>query len=403
MPGYALLSALLCQGVGCQHFSARHSMVTPEPIARPTTQVEPASPSATGPPREMAPLHATPLVSRSASDPLEPTGHAPGEIVSTRDTTPALDTRITLAGSAADPSSTAPIDRPIVLPDPVEKKGASDEQAATPEPAETPARRATPGGQESIDRTGQHSDDGGPAVRSIAAEPSPTALTGNSGDDWNEMLGRLRALARQRAGENNEAAEAWAIRSRVLDWLAGANDQPVAENDRLWNSVLAALSAATSQETAEAPQLGFHLRRAASNLESFAPLQITTLTLCRAVLGFGHYEPLRDSSVRAGQSLLVYCEIEGLKYEEGSSGYTSRLSSELELVREGSTKPIWSRSLGNAEDLCRRQRRDFYVNYRFTLPGESTLPPGPYTLRLTQTDQVSGHKVSATVDLSIVP
>ena len=47
---------------------------------------------------------------------------------------------------------------------------------------------------------------------------------------------------------------------------------------------------------------------------------------------------------------------------------------------------VWSLPLGSADDLCRRRRRDFYVNYKVNVP--TSVPPGPYRLRITQTDLV---------------
>ena len=29
---------------------------------------------------------------------------------------------------------------------------------------------------------------------------------------------------------------------------------------------------------------------------------------------------------------------------------------------------VWDQSLGEAEDRCRSRRRDYYVNYRITIP-----------------------------------
>ena len=111
-------------------------------------------------------------------------------------------------------------------------------------------------------------------------------------DEWADSLSRLQELARRRAGEPGEAAEAWGIRGHVLDWLAGNGDDPRAGNARAWNRVLAALSTATSGESVDAAALSHHLTGAVDTLEAFAPLQVRVLSLCRKVDGYGQYEPL---------------------------------------------------------------------------------------------------------------
>ncbi len=63
--------------------------------------------------------------------------------------------------------------------------------------------------------------------------------------------------------------------------------------------------------------------------------------------------------------------------------------------------PIWSQDLGTADDTCRRPRRDYYINYRLTLPGAEILPPGSYRLLLIQKDALSGRAAQRETTLSI--
>ena len=60
---------------------------------------------------------------------------------------------------------------------------------------------------------------------------------------------------------------------------------------------------------------------------------------------------------------------------------------------------VWDQSLGEAEDRCRSRRRDYYVNYRITIP--TTVAPGDYRIRLTQTDLVAGQTASAELPVTI--
>ena len=83
------------------------------------------------------------------------------------------------------------------------------------------------------------------------------------------------------------------------------------------------------------------------------------------------------------------------------AGLSFRLIFTVAVLSSTGAEPIWRQSLGSADDLCRRRRRDYYINYRLTLP--THLTPGPYLLRLTQTDEVAGHSTSRTLPFTIQP
>jgi hypothetical protein len=133
--------------------------------------------------------------------------------------------------------------------------------------------------------------------------------------------------------------------------------------------------------------------------EHVAELSIGDLRLCRKVLGFGSFEPLTSDRVKAGQQLLVYCELTGIQYEERGDDFVSRISSRVEVKAADGGPVLWSRELGDAQDICRRRRRDYYVNYRVELP--RTLAPGSYRLRLLQTDLVAGSAISGDIPFEI--
>ncbi len=128
-------------------------------------------------------------------------------------------------------------------------------------------------------------------------------------------------------------------------------------------------------------------------------LAIGDLRLCRKVLGFGSFEPLASDRVKPGQQLLVYCELTGIQYEERGDDFVSRISSRIEVKAADGGPVLWSRELGDAQDVCRRRRRDYYVNYRVELP--RTLGPGSYRLRLLQTDLVAGSAISGDIPFEI--
>jgi hypothetical protein len=128
-------------------------------------------------------------------------------------------------------------------------------------------------------------------------------------------------------------------------------------------------------------------------------LEVAELRLCRKVIGFGSFETLDATALKAGHPLLVYCEMTGLEYEARGDDFVSRLASHIEIRSEGTGSVVWEQAPRTAEDVCRRRRRDYYVNYLIELP--KTLEPGSYRLRLIQTDLVGNRTTSKEIPLQI--
>ncbi len=115
---------------------------------------------------------------------------------------------------------------------------------------------------------------------------------------------------------------------------------------------------------------------------------------------FGSFEAIDHQQVTTGRPMLVYCEMAGLEYRPRGEVFVSRLAAQIEL-RSGSDGPVvWEQAPGTAEDVCNRRRRDYYVSYRIELP--RTLEPGPYRLRLVQTDLVGNRVASREIPITVV-
>jgi hypothetical protein len=135
--------------------------------------------------------------------------------------------------------------------------------------------------------------------------------------------------------------------------------------------------------------------------ESDPPLGVANLQLCRKVNGFGSCEPLPSATVRAGQQVLLYCEMTGLRYEASAGSFTSGLSGRLELRMADNETVLWEKNLGIARDECSRARHDYYVSYKITFP--RSLPEGPHRLRVVQTDLAANRSATAEIPLTIAP
>jgi hypothetical protein len=221
--------------------------------------------------------------------------------------------------------------------------------------------------------------------------PPPVPLT------WQEGVEQLRSIARDRASGTAPGARAWALRERLLAGLAENPESIEGVEVPLFQAIAVALAAATPEDATSltAPDL----RAAAMALEAEAPLEIMDLRLCSKVLGFGSYQAIEAQSLHPGQTILVYCELAGLRYEPHDGQFRSRLESRVEIVPEAGGSPVWQQSLGSADDLCRRRRRDYYVNYRLALP--SSLPAGSYKFRLIQKDLLSGRETAKSATITV--
>ena len=394
--GIAILT-ILSSG-GCNRLPLRQVEATP--TARPTTRVETSTP-----PAELPPLPVTPL-----AEPLSETPRTPDqlEIVPGDEPnreTPLLDAALARASEARviEPSS-KPIELPLITAPQRKPAPSSDVPRIAMEseleipPKSTPLTVAEPTPIEPLPEQTSAPANLPAASKSKPIDPEKSA-TIKPRDFWLDGLGDLRAFAARHSGEPGERSETWVVRSRVLDWLsAEPNTSPA---DTAWTSVLSAIVAATGPEPVDPPVLAPKILEAIANLESLSPLAIVDLKLCRKVQGFGHREPLEPTTIKASQPLLVYCEISGLRYEPMSEGFQSRLTSRAEIMRTGGNDPVWAQELGLAEDVCRIPRRDYFINYRIPLP--STLSPGEYQLRVTQSDVVSGRDATATVAFRVIP
>jgi hypothetical protein len=131
------------------------------------------------------------------------------------------------------------------------------------------------------------------------------------------------------------------------------------------------------------------------------PLEISALRLCRRVEGFGRVRPFATKTCKPGQTVIIYCEMTGLRYEPHGDGFRSRLEAELEILPPQGSGPAWRQVLGVADDTCHRPRQDYFVSYRFSLPEH--IPPGIYQLRLQERDTLNGQSASRNIELRVAP
>ena len=376
--------------LGCQRVPLRYQDAAPTPETKPTTRPDAPAPAAS---TASADLPALPIESRADNQPLT-------RLASTQTPTPLLDAAVARAEERPHAIDDEPSEELVDLqpvPQPAKPAGRpATAPAATPkvDPQVTPARIPTGPGSELA-----AADPAAPKPVDIKGAPSPPPKP--PADPWKDGLDRLRELARTRSGQPGDEAPTWSVRARTLDTLQLQGPVSKPAQLELWESLLGVLTAASATESPDEAVVAAGVRKAVDALEGLAPLRISDLQVCRKVLGFGHYETIDPTALKAGQPLIVYCEMAGLRYNADDHGYRSRLASRVELVARKADRPVWMQDLGTAEDVCRRRRRDYYVNYRLTLP--ATLHPGPYDLRLTQTDLNGDQSVTSSLPLEVRP
>ena len=335
------------------------------------------------PPAEMSsiePVKTSPSSLTLASDPEEPV--RPGPIKP--EPTPLLDAALERA-KGIDERTASETTKP---PTPAEPSpGPIEPPAAIPPKPEPVAVAVAPSPPAPVPNNDQ--------VEPKAREPEPARPE----DLWRDGVRRLGGLARaklEQSGGSNPPSP-WGLRARVLAWLAEPDLDPDL-GQREADGVRAVLRA-LDDAPGESPRRGQDVRSAVVVLEDKAPLEIVDLRACSKVDGFGDFEAFEPPVRKAGQEIVLYCEVDGLRFEQTSAGFRTRIAAQLEILPEGGGPPIQARSLSTAEETCRRRRRDYYVAYKLVLP--RPLAPGDYRIRLTAKDLTADRSATREVAFAI--
>jgi hypothetical protein len=131
-------------------------------------------------------------------------------------------------------------------------------------------------------------------------------------------------------------------------------------------------------------------------LQRRAGLRIAWLCFCKEIKGFGMYDPLPDdlavfrggSEGHPGEMVQIYAEMRNFSSEVQGIHSVTRLKSLLE-IRTLQGKTVWSvdKFPDERPDLCRTQRQDYFINYKFYVPAH--LAPGSYTLVVQVQDELA--------------
>lgn len=385
LSGFAWMVLTLVLAAGCEQIPSPRANTAPIHLPKPAPQ------SADGPPAlETDPTGQSALLPRlpeSQTPPTEPSSVATA--------TPLLDDALARAEALkrielSSTKSTEPVSKE---PPPAETRPAP-QHPEPPSPTRLVATTATVTSNVAANPTKPSTEPSKP----IDLDPPKTMPAPHN--CWIEGIEQLRTIAKDRQSATDQPSPSWSLRARLVDVLAQTEDGDSPERPA-WRTVWTAFAVAGSHDPADLRSRSQEIREAVTALEEQTPLEINELRLCQKVSGFGGFEPMDASACRAGQTVIVYCEITGIRFMQFGDAFHSRLASRVEILPAEGQDPVWKQSLGSAEDVCRRRRRDYFVNYRLTLPDH--LPPGTYTLRLTQDDEIAGCSTSASTPITIQP
>lgn len=130
--------------------------------------------------------------------------------------------------------------------------------------------------------------------------------------------------------------------------------------------------------------------------------KVSSISFCRKVSTFGAYEAMSKDDFVAGRSTqtIVYCEVDCLRSDKtADGGFQARLATRLEILTTDG-KSVWQREEPEITDTCRRERRDFFIAQRITVP--ATLAAGNYVLKVSVEDKIANRAGEAIHEFSIV-
>ena len=373
-------SALLAAGAGCRSpfqrladsprpagsepVSAVERAAIPElaPVVAttPTKASKPAPAPAQAPPPAAAGVDEEPEVESTAAVALAPT--------------PMLDAALRRA-EAAEEAERKALREPARPHRDFEPEPEPESAPVAPAPAELPAVPPTPAVETPAPAAEAPHEEPAPVEGEAPSEPEPAPKADPA------VRPASAEVAAAEEPEPGPAADAATIEPETVPQLSEAEPEPPAFP--------------LVQEPATSPDEG---GADEADAEEGEGLRISTARLCRKITGFGSFEPLAANALKPGRDALVYCELAGLEYRPDGEEFVTKIATRVELVRDGDGGKVWEVS-GEDEDRCRARRRDAYVGTLITLP--ETIAPGPYRLRLSQSDATSGRTATAEIPVTI--
>ncbi len=155
------------------------------------------------------------------------------------------------------------------------------------------------------------------------------------------------------------------------------------------------LSGAASRVARELDQLR-------TQIGGLSELNIPTLALCRAVRGYGQYEPIEPARFVAGRGVefVVYCEVRDFASEQRGDGQHHLHFDLVTAVLDESGRARLELKDPNITDKSRNRRQDCFLPRLVSLPAD--LPAGRYVVKATLTDRIGRKMTERTTAFEVV-
>ena len=305
------------------------------------------------------------------------------------------------------PMTVTPAEVPIVVPMPFEKT--SDNFGG-------PIRLQAPPETDSIVAHVAALPTNGASAATVKSNVPPVGIATMMELDsvtWKSRLDEAIELAQQRLDRMSQPSDADVVNLRLLRALRGQMEQmettsgeiPPTEA-RYWQHQLEAITSMLGTPTGDTQALTdyhrhqsahttlAHLRNAVSQLESIASLRVGSGQFCTEITGFGQFRTFDTNQFKAGQKMLVYCEVENYRTVENQSATGSDFRTRLRgsfAIYDAGGKVVQQAEYPTVDDVARKRRRDFYMYMPVTL---GDLPAGEYVMHALVED-IHGNKTAS--------
>ena len=127
-------------------------------------------------------------------------------------------------------------------------------------------------------------------------------------------------------------------------------------------------------------------------------LALDNLEFCTEIETYGQIKPFAGNRFKAGQQVILYCEVENFAAAEKDGQFKTQLQGNYDIYDANGTKVV-GQMLPADQQQSRNRLRDYFVAYQMYLPKQ--LAEGTYRLQLTIEDPIGKKYGQANIPFEI--
>ncbi len=238
-----------------------------------------------------------------------------------------------------------------------------------------------------------------PAPGNAASAPAKSDVaTLSESELYAELLGRLGKAAPDETEADRSRRlvmlrHLMVLSGRVDDAVSGIQGMPEKEQEYLRHQLLGLWTIIDPDGhpvpgrrfSAALPQLREATNQLAAATDS---LDVRSLAFCTEIEAYGQINKFPSTRFKAGQQVILYCEIDNFVAGKIAEGYETNLQGSYDVFNESGEKVV-SQLLPADRQVSNNYLRDYFIAYQMFLPKE--LAAGSYRLQLTIED-LNGKK-----------